>query len=133
MVIAGHWPLLCSNFYPFESENVSDAVVKYVGPRDDDPKLTGVAGRLERATNNMKESFPVFAALAVASMAMGVGDTTPAVIGAMLFVGFRVLFVVIYALSVPMVRSLAWGGAFAGLMMMAFALVSGSMGIVMPV
>ena len=37
------------------------------GPRDEPRPLTGIAGRLERAFANYRETFPFFAALVIAT------------------------------------------------------------------
>jgi len=45
-----------------------------VGNRDNPPKLSVIAGRLNRAKNNMLESLPIFLALALLALVKG-GDT----------------------------------------------------------
>lgn len=90
----------------------------YMGSRDNEPPLTGVPARLERATANMRENFPVFAALAVAALALGVGDNSQAVLGAQIFVISRALYVPLYAGAVPVIRSLAATGGWVGMIIM---------------
>lgn len=95
----------------------------YLASRDNDPILSGRAGRLARATDNMRENFPPFAALALATMIVGVGDDGNAVLGAQIFVIARVLYVPLYAFAVPVVRSLAATAGWIGMILMAAALL----------
>lgn len=110
-------------FLPASFKLLNIGVGQYLGARDEVPPLTGVPARLERATMNMRENFPVFAALAVAALAIGAGDNGQAILGAQLFVVSRAIYIPLYALAVPVVRSLAAVGGWAGLIMMALALI----------
>lgn len=92
------------------------------GPRDERIELTGVAGRLDRAFANFKETFPFFAALVVVDYLGGrMGEITA--YGALLYVVGRALYVPLYAFGVPFVRSLAWAASLAGILMLLLALV----------
>lgn len=92
------------------------------GPRDEPIVLTGVAGRLERAFANFRETFPFFAALVVIDYLGGrLGALTA--YGAVLYVAARAIYVPLYALGVPYVRSLAWGASMVGILMLLAALV----------
>lgn len=95
----------------------------YLGKRDTDPELTGAALRVERATRNMHENFPPFAALAVAALAMGQGENASAILGAQIFVIGRALYIPLYAAGVPVVRSLAAVAGWVGMIMIAVALL----------
>ncbi len=123
------WLVLGSGLYymhvfaPSTAKMGKMGVMKYLGNRSDDPDLTGMGARIERASLNMKENFPVFVALAVASIAMGQGANDAVILGAQIFVLFRLAFLVIYALGIPVLRSVAWTGAFVGLIMMVVALL----------
>lgn len=78
------------------------------------PPLEGVAGRLERAQRNMMETFPLFVgAVAIAHFAgahnwLSIG-------GAGLYFWGRLVYVPLYVLGVPYVRSMVWSFAMAGL------------------
>ncbi|WP_141455970.1 MAPEG family protein [Pseudoxanthomonas sp. z9] len=85
--------------------------------------LTGVAGRMERAWRNLMETFPFFAALALAAVAGGRGDATTA-IGAQLYFWSRLVYVPLYALGVPYLRSLVWTIGLWGLLQMLWGLVT---------
>jgi uncharacterized MAPEG superfamily protein len=93
-----------------------------VGNRDHPPQMSIVAGRLERAKNNMLEALPVFVALAALAMAKGNG-AGEATHGALIFVIARAVYVAAYVSGVPMLRSVVWLAANAGLVMMALAQV----------
>lgn len=69
------------------------------------PPLKGVAGRLERALGNYLETFPFFAALVLAAQVAGVRSGLTAW-GSFLYLGARVAYLPLYALGVPLVRSL---------------------------
>ena len=84
--------------------------------------LSGVAGRLARALANFCETFPLFAALALAVVVAG---RTGAVSqwGAGLYIAGRVLYLPLYAFGVPLARSLAWNVSALGILLLAFALL----------
>ncbi len=91
------------------------------GPRDDPKPLGRIAARAERAFANYKETWPVFAAvalgLAVTGRSGGAGAT-----GAWLWLAARAVYLPLYVLGVPYLRSLCWAVACAGLVMMAIRL-----------
>ena len=85
-----------------------------MGPRDEPPADAGkVAARLDRAWKNFVETFPLFVA-AILVEASVVQDSDLAGLGAQLYFWGRVAFLPIYALGLPVVRTLAWTVAFAG-------------------
>ncbi len=87
----------------------------------DPPPLTGVAARADRAFRNFLETFPFFAAAAVAVTATGSGDTGTA-LGAQLWFWARVLYVPLYLAGIPYVRSLVWGVALVGMLLVVLGL-----------
>lgn len=109
-------------FLPATFKFFQVGVSAYLGSRDDEAPLTGVPARLERATINMRENFPVFAVLAAALLAVGQGDNGQAILGAQIFVIARALYIPLYAMAVPLVRSLAAVAGWVGLIYMAVAL-----------
>lgn len=89
-----------------------------LSPRDDDRKATGVvAGRLRRASANYNETFPAFVALALA-LAVTHKTGSLGATGAWVWLGFRIVYLPIYALGIPVVRTLTWIGAVIGLLLM---------------
>lgn len=90
--------------------------------RDGQPApLTGVAARLDRAMRNFLETFPFFAA---AALAVAVTDSTSAasVLGAQLYFWARLVYVPLYAFGVPYLRSLVWAVSLWGILQMLWAL-----------
>jgi uncharacterized MAPEG superfamily protein len=93
-----------------------------VGPRDTPVVLTGMAGRLERAFANFRETFPLFAAaVLVAYLGGRLGMLTAH--GALLYVVARVVYIFLYAFGVPLVRSLVWLASLIGIGLILAALV----------
>lgn len=79
-----------------------------VSPRDQKmPELTGLAGRLERASKNLLETFPFFLAATFAVIAGGRSSELSA-LGAQLYFYARVIYWPLYAFGIPYVRSLVW-------------------------
>jgi uncharacterized MAPEG superfamily protein len=89
-----------------------------MGNRDNQPKLSVVAGRLDRAKNNMLEALPMFLGLALLALVKG-GDTSEVAHAASIFLIARVVYVPAYVSGVPVLRSLVWLAGVAGLVMMA--------------
>jgi len=93
------------------------------GPRDQAmPPLAGVAGRLERALQNFGETFPLFAAAVLLAQ---IADRHNAftIWGAQLYFWARVAYLPLYAFGVPLVRSLAWNVATAGVFLVLLGLL----------
>ena len=88
-----------------------------VGARDEElPAPHPVVGRLMRAQNNFFETFPLMiAAVLIVSAADLRNDNTA--LGAMLWLGARAVYLPLYALGVPVLRSLAWIAATLGIFM----------------
>ena len=76
-----------------------------------------VAGRLERALNNLLETYPAFIALALALALTGKTGGIAAT-GAVIWIIARVLYVIIYAAGIPVVRTVIWFASMVGLAMM---------------
>ena len=93
-----------------------------VGPRDTPVALTGMAGRLERAFVNFRETFPLFAAVVLVAYLGGRLGFLSAH-GAALYVGARAVFIFLYAFGVSVVRSLVWLASLIGIGLILAALV----------
>jgi len=79
-----------------------------VGVRDEElPPLNPLAGRLARAQANFFETFPVMIA-AVAIVSIADLETRWTAIGALLWLGARVVYLPLYAFGVPVVRTLTF-------------------------
>lgn len=93
-----------------------------VGPRDEPIVLTGMAGRLERAFANFRETFPLFAVAVLVTYLSGrIGYLTAH--GALLYVAARAIYLPLYAFGVPVARTIVWGVSFIGLGMVLVAMV----------
>jgi uncharacterized MAPEG superfamily protein len=88
------------------------------GPRDGAPTVLGkYPGRAQRALDNFKETWPAFIALALALAVAGKTGGNGA-LGAWLWLGARVVYLPLYLLGVPWLRTLAYGVSLLGLVMM---------------
>ncbi len=84
------------------------------------PPLTGAADRFARALGNFLETFPLFAALVLAThVANRQGALTHW--GVQLYFWARMAYVPLY--GVPVVRSLVWNVAAAGILLLTAALL----------
>lgn len=78
-----------------------------MGARDETlPPISPLGGRLARAQANFFETFPIFVAAVL--LAAAAGPTERTALGAWLWLGGRVAYLPLYALGVPVVRSVAW-------------------------
>ena len=93
-----------------------------VGPRDQGGPLSGVGGRLQRASANFMETFPMFAAVALAAMVLNHADAR-AMLGAQVYFWARVAYLPIYAAGVPWLRTLVWLTSVVGIIMVALTLL----------
>lgn len=93
-----------------------------VSSRDTPVGLTGMAGRLERAFANFRETFPFFAAAVLVAYLGGRLGMLSAH-GALLYVGARAIYIFLYAFGVPVVRSLVWLVSLIGIGLILAALV----------
>lgn len=92
------------------------------GPRDEVlPPLTGVAGRLARASANYLETFPYFAAGILAVLVVG-AQSSWSRWGVALYLFGRVAYLPLYAAGVILIRSMAWNVALAGIVALYVAL-----------
>lgn len=87
-----------------------------VGPRDEALQPVGLAGRLHRAQRNFLETFPIFAAAVLMLSLMGRGGAISQ-IGAMAYVAGRSVYLPLYVLEGPWLRTLSWALATLGLVL----------------
>lgn len=89
-----------------------------MGPRDEplDPPARPVIGRLARAQANFFETFPLYAAAALIVTVAHLNSKWTA-IGALVWIGARIVYLPLYALGVPILRSVAWIAALVGILM----------------
>jgi len=109
--------LLPGRFREPPPQGTKDTLVESLGNRDHQRPLTVVGGRAERALANMHEALPVFLALALLNMIVGTAAGL-AVTGATIFLVARALYVIVYVVGIPVVRTLIWVAGWVGLAMM---------------
>lgn len=95
------------------------------GPRDEQRKVGGVAGRAERALRNFNETFPAFAVLAIVQTMMDKGGDPWSGAGAAIYFWSRVAYLPLYLAGVPYLRSLVFLIASFGLLIMFHQIVFG--------
>jgi len=88
-----------------------------LGPRDTAGAPLGTTGgRVERAFKNFLETFPIFAVAVLIATALD-RHTAMTVLGAQLYFWARVAFVPVYALGIPVLRTLVWTAALVGILL----------------
>jgi uncharacterized MAPEG superfamily protein len=92
------------------------------GNRAEMPEPSAAAARLDRAARNTLENFLLFAALVLAADAANV-DTPQVTLGAQLFAGSRVAFVLVYWAGIPYLRTAVWTVGVAGMGLIAAAML----------
>jgi len=86
--------------------------------RDGVPQpLTGIAGRLDRASHNFLETFVFFAAAILALLLTQKTDAQTA-LGAQLYFWSRLVYLPVYAAGIPYLRTVVWAASMAGLVML---------------
>lgn len=88
-----------------------------MGNRDNLPDPTGFAGRVDRTARNTLENFLLFAVLALTAHVAG-ANSPLVLLGAQVFVVSRLVFIAVYYLGIPVVRTGVWLVGVVGLGMM---------------
>lgn len=96
-----------------------------VGPRDAGLQPVGVSARLYRANANFLETFPYFAA-SVLVVQLIAANGALSFWGATIYLAGRLLFLPLYALGLPWVRTFSWNFATLGLVLVAAQAVVGA-------
>jgi uncharacterized MAPEG superfamily protein len=101
----------------------SDVGLPYnLGSRDEPPAkpLGKTAARLVRAANNFRETFGLFAVSVILVVLLHRQNNVSAM-GAQLYFWSRLVYVPVYALGIPVVRTVIWAVSVAGLIMVLLA------------
>ncbi|HYG48968.1 MAG TPA: MAPEG family protein [Allosphingosinicella sp.] len=99
-----------------------------IGARDEDlPPPQPLVGRLARAQANFLETFPIFAAAALIVSVAGLEDRWTA-LGAWLWLGARIVYLPLYALGVPVVRTIAFLVSVVGILLVLRPVLVASLG-----
>ncbi len=97
-----------------------------MGARDEElPPPKPIVGRLARAEANFLETFPVMIAAVLIVSAAGLNNEKTA-LGAMLWLGARVIYLPLYALGIPYLRTLAWLVSLVGIVMVLWPALAAS-------
>ena len=86
------------------------------GNRTGEAALTGAADRASRASRNFLETFPFFAAAVLAVLVGQCANTTTA-LGAQLYIWARVVYLPVYIIGIPYLRTLVWAVSLVGILM----------------
>lgn len=104
-------------FLPAGARTVEFGSKWNAGARDTTPAATRpLTGRLERAQANLYETLPLFIGAVLIAHVSG-AESPLTLWGTALYFWARVVYVPLYALGVPYVRSLVWLVSLAGLVM----------------
>src|SRR3954468_19902557 len=88
-----------------------------VGARDEEvPPPQPIVGRLARAQANFYETFPLYAAAAIIVSVAHLNNRWTA-IGAFVWIGARILYLPLYAVGVPYLRTAVWAVSLVGIAM----------------
>lgn len=90
--------------------------------RDAQPKpLTGAAARASRASRNFLETFPFFAA-AILAVVLAKTNSPGTALGAQIYLWARLIYLPIYIIGIPYLRTLVWTASLVGLLKVLWAL-----------
>jgi uncharacterized MAPEG superfamily protein len=92
-----------------------------LSPRDEQKPVTGIGARVERAFANYMQTFPFFAAAVLLATIAG-RHSWLTITGAQLYFWARLIYVPLYALGIPVARTLAFLVALVGIIMILLAL-----------
>jgi uncharacterized MAPEG superfamily protein len=108
---------------PAAARNKETGIEYNAGPRDSEgPPVGKITGRLMRAQKNLYETLPLFAAaVLIAHVADRDGALT--LWGSSLFLAARVVYLPLYALGIPFIRSMVWLVSLFGLGLVLLAIL----------
>lgn len=95
------------------------------------PPLHGVAGRMNRAFQNFKETFPMFAA-AILLLAVTQTYSHISALGAVTYLIARLVYIPVYAAGIKYVRTLVWLVSIIGIAMVLYSIIMGASAPVLP-
>lgn len=89
-----------------------------MGARDEElPPPRPIVGRMMRAQTNFFETFPIAVAAILADAAANLFDRGTQ-IGALVWIGARVIYLPLYAFGIPVVRTIVWMASLVGIVML---------------
>lgn len=102
--------------------NLQVGLPALAGNRESLPPIGGWAGRAQRAHRNMLENLILFAILVLVAQIAGKTNATTA-LGAQLFFWARVVYVPVYLIGIPWLRTAVWGVSVVGLVLIFLQIV----------
>ena len=93
-----------------------------VGNREGFPEILGWGGRAGRASRNMAENLPLFAAVVLTAVALGQTNAMT-LLGAQLFFWGRIAYAVCYLGGIKWLRTLSWLASIAGIALILWQLL----------
>ncbi|WP_342360330.1 MAPEG family protein [Terrarubrum flagellatum] len=103
---------------------VKDAGLGYaMSPRDANPAITDLTKRLTHALRNFAETYAAFVGLALALVVTGKAGGLGAT-GALVWFWARVIYVPLFAIGVPGLRTAVWTVSIVGLVLMLIRLTT---------
>lgn len=109
--------LMASHFISFQRGYSWTASNRETEP----PPLKGLAGRIERIAYNYLETFPFFAAVVIVAH-LADNHSKLIIIGVLMYFWGRIVFAIIYAIGIPVLRSLIWNVATMGIILIIISL-----------
>lgn len=97
------------------------ATADHMRGKDNAPEPSVMGKRAQRALDNLKETLPVFLAVALLLQIQGTTGSL-AVSGAVVFLVARALYMPAYMVAIPGLRSAVWAVGWVGIGMMVWAL-----------
>lgn len=96
--------------------NAQVGLATLAGNRENLPPIEGWAGRAMRAHRNMVENLVLFAALVLVAQVSGKANATTA-LGAQIWFWARVVYVPVYLVGIPWLRTGVWAVSIIGLLL----------------
>lgn len=100
----------------------AEGIAAGFGNREGESKAEGVAGRADRAANNMLEGMVMFIAVMVAARYEG-GHAARVELGATVFFYARLVYWLVYLAGIPYLRTAVWGVSLAGIVIIGAAIL----------
>ncbi len=122
-MLAGLAVYLVNVFLPAAMFLPKEGFATHMGSRDTLPEPDALVGRARRSLLNMQENMPFFIALGLLAFVVEGVDMAQAILGAQMFVIGRAAYMVMYLVSIPGLRSAAYGVGLVGNIIMALALI----------
>ncbi len=100
-----------------------EGLMAHLGGRDNLPEPNVQTERARKALANMQENLPVFVTLAILALVVDGADMGQAVLGAQIWVIARIVYIPMYLISIPGLRSAAWTVGVIGNIIQLMALI----------